>query len=350
VLVDLPLPPGGDDPGALAAAAEADGLDGVWSAEVGHDPFLPLLPAALTTRRVTLGTAVAVAFPRSPMVHAQLAWDLQRASGGRFVLGLGAQVRAHNERRYSVPGDHPAARMRGLIQAIRAIWRSFQDGVPLSHRGEFYSLSLLPPFFNPGPLTVAPPPICLAAVSLPFLRLAGEEADAVHVHPLHTETHLDSVVLPTVRAAAVAAGRDPQAIQFVLPAMIATGRTPAAAAAAREPMRAQVAFYASTPTYRPVLEAEGRGEVADRLHRLSVSGGWAEMPALVDDELLDRVCTTAPWDRLAAALHRRYHGRADRIMPYGPLGDAPWPAIARELRSAAAPAASAGQQTDPGSG
>lgn len=335
VFFDLPLGFAGDDPGTTARMAEAEGLDGVWSAEVGHDPYLPLLPAALSTQRITLGTAIAVAFPRSPMVHAQVAWDLQRASGGRFVLGLGAQVRAHNERRYSVPADRPAARMRDLLRAIRAIWRSFQEGVPLDHHGEFYTLSLLPPFFNPGPLPAGAPRVCLAAVGEAMLRVAGAEADGVHVHPLHTERYLDQVVLPTVRAAATAAGRDPDAVEWVVPAMIATGPTPDAVATARESMRAQVAFYASTPTYRPVLELEGRAEAADRLHRHSVRGEWAEMPAVVDDGLLDAVCTAATWDELPTALVRRYAGRATRLMPYTVAPDAPWGAVAAKVRAIA---------------
>ncbi|MGO8686435.1 MAG: TIGR03617 family F420-dependent LLM class oxidoreductase [Candidatus Dormibacteria bacterium] len=333
---DLPLGLSTHDPGGAAASAEADGLDGIWSQEAGHDPYLPLLPAALATRRITLGTAIAVAFPRSPMVHAQVAWDLQRSSGGRFVLGLGAQVRAHNERRYSVAGDRPAARMRDLIRAVRAIWASFQSGARLEYRGEFYTHTLLPPFFDPGPLEVPPPPIYLAAVSEAMLRVAGAEADGVHVHPLHTERHLDQVVGPTVRAAAVAAGRDPRTVEFVLPAMIATGRTDAEVRASREAMRAQVAFYASTPSYRRVLELEGRDEAADRLHALSVRGAWAEMPALVDDELLDAVCTTARWDGLGAALARRYRGRADRLMPYAAGAGVPWAEIAQVVRAASA--------------
>ena len=333
MLFDLPLGFAGHDPGGLAAEAEADGLDGVWSAEAGHDPYLPLALVARSTQRITLGTAIAVAFPRSPMVHAQAAWDLQRLSGGRFVLGLGAQVRAHNERRYSVPGDRPAARMRDLVRAIRAIWASFQGETRLDYRGEFYTHTLLPPFFNPGPLEVPAPRIHLAAVTEPMLRVAGAEADGVHVHPLHTERYLDTVLLPTLRGAAIAASRDPGAIELAVPAMIATGPTTAEAEAAREALRAPVAFYASTPSYRRVLELEGREEVAERLHRHSVRGEWVEMPGLVDDGLLDAVCTTAAWDGLAAALARRYRGRAGRLMPYAPAIGTPWGAIARELRA-----------------
>jgi probable F420-dependent oxidoreductase len=336
VLVDLSLDASSADPGASAEAAEEEGFDGIWTAETGHDPYLPLLPAALSTRRITLGTAIAVAFPRSPMVHAQIAWDLQRASGGRFVLGLGPQVRAHNERRYGVAGDRPAARMREMLQAIRAIWRSFQDGVPLAYRGEFHSLSLLTPFFNPGPLAVGSPPIFLAAVARPMLRVAGAEADGVVVHPLHTERYLDDILVPIVAGAAREAGREASAVPLAIPVMIATGDTDAEVQEGRERMRLQIAFYASTPSYRPVLESEGRGESGDRLHQLSVRGEWGRMAEVVDDALLDAVCTAARWDDLPAALGRRYAGRAARLMPYGPLPIERWADVAGELRRIAA--------------
>jgi probable F420-dependent oxidoreductase len=331
---DLPLGFFVEDPGAVAAQAEADGFDGIWSTEAGHDPFLPLAPAAAATSRIALGTAIAVAFPRSPMVHAQAAWDLQRMSHGRFILGLGAQVRAHNERRYGVPGDRPVARMRDLIRAIRAIWSCWQDGGKLDYRGEFYSLSLMTPFFNPGALEWGPPPIYLAAVTEAMLRVAGAEAEGVHAHPLHTERFLDEVVLPVVREAATGAGRDPGAFGVAVSAMIATGRTQAEVEAARPAMRAQIAFYGSTPSYREVLEREGRGEVADQLHALSRKGAWGEMPELVDDELFEAVCTEAPWDGLAAALAKRYGSRITRLMPYAVSDDGtPWAEIRRELVS-----------------
>ena len=334
---DLPLGFYVEDPADVARRAEADGFGGIWSTEAGHDPYLPLAPAALATERVALGTAIAVAFPRSPMVHAQSAWDLQRMSGGRFILGLGAQVRAHNERRYGVPGDRPVARMRDLIRAIRAIWRCWQDGEKLDYSGEFYSLNLMTPFFNPGPVEAGAPPIYLAAVTEAMLRVAGAECEGVHAHPLHTERYLDEVVLPVVREAATGAGRDPAAAAVAISAMIATGRTQADVEAAKPAMRAQISFYGSTPSYREVLEREGRGDVADRLHALSRRGGWAEMPDLVDDELFEAVCTVATWDDLAAALARRYGSRVTRLMPYAVSDDGtPWAEIGRELRGGVA--------------
>ncbi len=342
MLVDFALEASTADPGSAAEEAENEGFDGLWTAETGHDPYLPLLPAALSTRRISLGTAIAVAFPRSPMVHAQTAWDLQRSSGGRFLLGLGPQVRAHNERRYGVPGDHPAARMREMLRAIRAIWRSFQDGVPLAHRGEFYTLTLLTPFFNPGPLDVKPPPIYLAAVAGPMLRVAGAEADGVVVHPLHTERYIDEILVPTVADAARGAGRDASAIALTVPVMIAAGDSDQEVQEGRERMRLQIAFYASTPSYRVVLESEGKGEVTDRLHRLSLQGDWGSMAEVVDDGLLDAVCTAARWDDLPAALARRYEGRATRVMPYGPLPIERWADVAGDLRRICAPPAPPG--------
>lgn len=328
----MPLGFSPDDPGAAAERAESDGFDAAWSAEAGHDPYLPLAAAAKTTSRIQLGTAIAVGFARSPVVHAQAAWDLQRWSQGRFILGLGAQVKAHNERRYSVPGDRPVARMRDLIRAIRAVWNCWQLGEKLDYRGEFYTHNLMPPFFNPGPLDTPAPLIYLAAVTEPMLRVAGTEADGVHVHPLHTEKFLDQTVNPLTREAAEKAGKKQADFAFCVPAMIATGRTRDDVEAAIPAIRAQIAFYASTPSYRGVLEAEGKGEIADRLHMLSRRGGWAEMPELIDDELLHAVAICATWDELPSRLVARYAGRATRLMPYAVLDDGtPWPEIARQV-------------------
>ena len=332
--LDLPLGYDATAVGDVARRAEADGLGGVWSLETGHDPYLPLALVADVSRRIRLGTAIAVAFARSPTAHAQVAWDLQRLSKGRFVLGLGSQVRAHNERRYGVPGDRPAARMRDLIRAIRAVWRSWQTDERLDHRGEFYQLTLMTPFFNPGPLEWGPPPILLAAVRETMLTVAGSECEGVHVHPLHTAEWLDTVILPVARGAAEAVGRNPDALEFVVPVMIATGPTPAAARSAVAPLRAQIGFYGSTPTYSEVLERQGYGETARRLHALSRRGDWDAMTQLVDDDLVEAICTVAPWNDLAASLATRYRGRATRLMPYSVPGDgAPWAEIARELRS-----------------
>lgn len=335
---DLPLGFRPADPGGIGHAAEEQGLDGVWSTEAGSDPYLPLALVAHATSRIRFGTAIAVAFPRSPLVHAQAAWDLHRMAPGRFILGLGAQVKAHNQRRYSAPFDHPAGRMRDLIGAIRAIWSCWQDGVPLDYRGPFYQHTLMTPFFSPGPVDhPIPPPIFLAAVGPDMLGVAGAVAEGVHVHPLHSEKSLDTLTLPRTREAALAAGRDPAALEFVVPFLVATGKDAAAVESARPAMRAQLAFYASTPAYRCVMECEGRGELADELHALSRRGGWGEMPERVDDELLDAMCVSATWDELPAALVRRYAGRATRIMPYAVADDGtPWPEIAAAFRQGVA--------------
>jgi probable F420-dependent oxidoreductase len=330
---DMPL--GWDDPAADAKRAEEEGMDGLWSLEAGHDPYLPLALAAGSTERVVLGSGIAVAFPRTPLVHAQTGWDLQRLSRGRAVIGLGAQVKAHNQRRYSGPFDHPVARMQDMVLAIRAIWASWQDGTPLDYRGEFYQHTLMTPFFNPGPQDFPAPPIYVAAVSEPMLRMAGAVADGIHIHPLHSPHSLDQLTIPVARGAATEAGRDGDALVLVAPAMIATGRTMDEAQGAREGMRAQIAFYGSTPAYHAVLDVHGKRDVGEQLHAASRRGAWGEMPALVDDELLDAICATATWDGMAAELHRRYSGRVQRVMPYT-MGDTttPWATIAREVREA----------------
>ncbi|HEY0411334.1 MAG TPA: TIGR03617 family F420-dependent LLM class oxidoreductase, partial [Candidatus Dormibacteraeota bacterium] len=332
---DLPL--GFDAAAPAAARAEAQGVDGLWTVESDHDPYLPLAIAATATRRVVLGTAISVAFARSPMVHAMTTWDLHRLAPGRVVLGLGSQVKGHNERRFSVPFERPAARLREMVLAIRAIWRCWQEGSPLDHRGEFYTLTLMTPFFNPGPVEGAPPPpIYLAAINPGMIRITGEVADGLHLPPLTSAETLDRFTLPRLREAAEAAGRDPGAITLVAPAMLATGRTRAEVDAGRERIRSQIGFYGSTRTYRPLLEVHDRGALAGRLHELSVAGRWEELGGAVDDELLDAFCISATWDELPEAMVRRYAGRVHRVMPYGALDpEAPWGEIARAVRSGA---------------
>jgi probable F420-dependent oxidoreductase len=332
---DLPL--GFDAAGAAAARAEAEGIDGLWTVESDHDPYLPLALAAGATRRVVLGTAISVAFPRSPMIHAMTTWDLHRMAPGRVVLGLGTQVKGHNERRFSVAFDRPAARLREMVLAIRAIWRCWQEGGPLAFRGEFYTHTLMTPFFNPGPVEGAPPPpIYLAAVNPGMIRVTGEVGDGLHLHPLTSTQTLDRFTLPRLREAAAAAGRETGSIVLVAPAMLATGRTHAEVDAARERLRGQIGFYGSTRTYRPLLEVHDRAALADRLHELSVNGRWDELAGSVDDELVDAFTIAATWDELPEAMVRRYAGRVHRVVPYGRLDpDAPWGEIAAAVRAGA---------------
>lgn len=255
-------------------------------------------------------------------------------SNGRFILGLGPQVKAHNERRYGVAGDHPAARLRDMVAAIRAIWRCWEEGDKPDYRGEFYQFSLMTPFFNPGSLGLGYPKILLAAVGETMLKVAGASGDGVHVHPLHTRRYLQEVVLPVAGEAAESAGRNSADLEYVVPVMIASGKDDAAVADAREAYRSQIAFYASTPSYRGVLDLHGRGDVADKLHGLSRRGDWAAMPELIDDELLGEICVCTTWENLGRELALRYDGLATRIMPYAPPDDVTkWGEIANDIKT-----------------
>jgi len=304
---------------ALARDAEALGFDGLWAVETKHDPFLPLALAAEHTGRVSLGTAIAVAFPRSPTVVAHTAWDLQAASGGRLILGLGTQVKGHNERRYSVKWTAPGPRLREYILALRAIWESWQTGAPLNFRGEHYTLTLMTPFFAPGPIAHPRIPIYIAAVNAYNLRLAGELCDGVHLHPFHSVKYLREFALPHIEAGLAASGRTRADVALATSVFMVTGRTDDERAQARAQARGQIAFYASTRTYEPVLAAHGWEDLTPRLHRKSVEGDWAGMAALVTDEMLETFAVEAPLAELAAALRARYAGLLDRVAPYLPL-------------------------------
>jgi probable F420-dependent oxidoreductase len=305
----------GDVP-ALAREAEELGVDGLWTAETRHDPFLPLALAAEHTRRVSLGTAIAVAFPRSPTVVAHVAWDLQAASGGRMILGLGTQVKGHIERRFSVKWTAPGPRLREYILALRALWTAWQDRGPVSFRGEHYAITLTTPFFAPAPIEHPRIPIYIAAVNAYNLRLAGELCEGVHLHPFHSVKYLREFALPNIEAGLAKGGRTRDALALACSVFMITGRDAEAMARAREHARAQIAFYASTRTYEPVLAAHGWQDLTPRLHRKSVEGDWAGMAAMVTDEMLEVFAVEAPLDGLRAALEERYGGLLDRIAPY----------------------------------
>lgn len=310
----------------LAARLERAGYEGLWTAETRHDPFLPLVAAAAATKRITLGTGIATAFTRSPMVTAMAAWDLQRASGGRFVLGLGTQVKAHNVRRFSVAWEPPVPRLRELVEALRHIWGAFQGEHPLRFRGRFYRHDLLTPFFDPGPIEHPRIPVYLAAVTPAMYRLCGEIADGVHVHPFHSLRYLREVALPAL---------GPRRPELTLVAAVLV-----ALPGQEHALRTQIAFYGSTRIYRPVFEAHGRGELTDRLHRLMARGELEAMAREIDDELLGEMAVVArSWDEAAAEIRRRYEGLLDRVGVYGlggelaPLEDAE--GLARAFRAAA---------------
>jgi probable F420-dependent oxidoreductase len=322
--------------GAEAAAYERLGADGLWSYEGGHDPFLPLLAAALATERVSLGTAIAVAFGRTPFAMAQTAWDLQRTSGGRLRLGLGTQVRAHIERRFAAAFEHPAARIVDYIRCLRAIWDTFQNGTRPAYEGRFYRFTLINDFFNPGPIEHPGIPVSLAGVGERMARAAGEVADGFHVHPLHSPGYLRDVVRPAIAEGARAAGRDPAAVSLIASVMIVAGKTEAERAAAESDARRQIAFYASTPTYRPFLAYHGHEGLGKELSGLARNGRFAEMPALVPDALLDAVAVSAGPAGVGAAVRARYAGDlVQRIYPYAPIpADERFSALLAGIRAA----------------
>ena len=318
-----------------ATAMEADGYDGAFTFEGPHDPFLPLVLAADATQHLELTTAVAIAFARSPMTLASQAWDLQALSGGRFHLGLGSQIRSHIERRFSMPWSAPAARMRELVLAIRAIWASWQDRVPLRFEGDHYTHTLMTPFFDPGPLSTEPPPIWLGGVGPRMTEVAGEVADGFMVHPFCTERSLREITRPALERGRTRPGARPAPVLVSLPVMIATGPDPASMSAAVEAVRAQIAFYGSTPAYRVVLDVHGWGHLQPRLRELTRTGDWGAMAALIDDDVLHAVAVVAPPDEVAGEVHGRFGGLLDRVAlnaPYAAPAEM-WKQIATDLRS-----------------
>jgi probable F420-dependent oxidoreductase len=304
---------GSIDVAARAIELEAAGFDAAWTSESAHDPFLPLMVAAANTDRLRIGTAVAVAFARSPMNVAHLANDLQLYSGGRFVLGLGSQVKPHIERRFSMPWSRPAARMREYILALRAIWRSWETGERLAFSGEFYTHTLMAPFFSPGPNPHRAPPVHLAAVGEAMTEVAGEVADGIMLHPFTTRRYLVERTLPALERGARGARRE-----VSVSCLVATGTTDAEMADAVRKTREQIAFYGSTPAYRGVLDLHGWGELGVELTALSVAQRWAEMGRLVDDDVLNEFAVVAAPQAVGAAIEQRFGGLADRVNFYAP--------------------------------
>lgn len=312
--VDYYFAPAPPETAAAAARSAAEfGYDGFFTAETQYDPFLPLTHAAAATPELEYGTAIAVAFPRSPSVMAMTAWDLARQTDGRFLLGLGTQVRAHIVRRFSsLWSGKPAPQLREYIQAMRAVWDSWQNGVPLAFEGEYYNLSLMTPFFNPGPIKHPDVPVYIAGVGPYLSALAGELCDGFHVHPFHTVPYLDQVVLPNMRDAAESAGRSLDDVERVTTIFIMTGNNDEEIAESMGPVRQQISFYASTPSYRSVLEASG-WDFGAELHAMSKRGEWDKMPAAIPDEALHEVGVVAPIDGLADAIKERYGDRVQRV-------------------------------------
>lgn len=304
---------------ALARQVEAYGFAALWTSETAHNPFLPLTHAAAATERIGLGTAVAIAFPRSPMITAQIAWDLAAQSRGRFMLGLGTQVKPHIEKRFSTTWVAPAPRLREYIEALRAIWNSFQTNAPLRYRGEHYKFSLLTPFFSPGAIEHPAVPIYIAGVNEHLCRLAGELCQGFHVHPFHTVRYLKELIIPNVERGAAQAGRPRADCALSCAIFVVTGKNAEELKDNAGIVRSQIAFYASTPSYKAVMDMHGWGELAQRLNDLSREGRWFEMGDLISDEMLATFAVVAPVDELAEAVRERYAGLLDRVGYYFPF-------------------------------
>jgi probable F420-dependent oxidoreductase len=299
-----------------AAAAESAGYAAVWTGEVKHDPFLALGLAAVATESIGLGTSIALAFARNPMSTAVQANDLQALSGGRLLLGLGSQIRAHITRRFGMPWSHPAPRMREYILAMRAIWDCWNEGTKLDFRGDFYTHTLMTPFFDPGPNPHGTPTVLLAGVGDVMTAVAGEVADGFLCHGFTTERYLREVTVPALERGR--AGRGLAGYEVCGSPLVATGQTEQEINDARPGVREQIAFYGSTPAYRPVLELHGWGELSDELHRLSLQGQWKEMGEVIDETVLNTFAVVAEPGAVAAELLRRYGDVMTRMTLYTP--------------------------------
>ena len=322
----------------FARKVEALGYDCLWSAETQHDPFLPLAVAATVTSSIKLGTSIAVAFPRSPMITAHIAWDLQKASQGRFFLGLGSQVKGHNERRFSVKYESPAPKMREIVLALRAIWDCWQNGSKLNFKGQFYRFDLMTPFFNPGPIAHPKVPVYLAGVNEHMCRVAGEVADGLHVHPFNSPKYLRESVHPWVEQGLRVSGRGRGDFVYTTSTFVVVGDTDAERAVATQAVKQQIAFYASTRTYEPVLAAHGWQDLTAHLHRKSVEGDWKGMADLITDEMVDTYAVTGTYDNLGERIKQRYAGLLDRTafyQPYQPgIDDPRLPRLVKEFNLA----------------
>jgi probable F420-dependent oxidoreductase len=297
-----------------ARAAEALGFDAIWTTETQHDPFLPCTLIAEHTTKLNFGTAIAVSFSRSPANLAYTAWDLAAQSGGRFILGLGTQVKAHIERRFGVPWpESVTGKLREQIQVMRVFWDCWQNGTKLNFRGEYYKITLMSPFFNAGAIEHPHIPIYIAGVNTGLARLAGEMCEGFHAHPFHSVRYMKEVMLPAIEEGAQKTHRKREDVSVSVTAFIAT--TPEEMNFARM----QISFYASTPSYRPVMDLHGWSGIAEKLSVHAAKGEWAEMPMLITDEMLNEFCLVTEEDKLATELKKRYAGIADRLTLYTPF-------------------------------
>ena len=289
------------------------GYDRAFSFEAKHDPFLPLAVAAEHTTTIGLGTAIAIAFARTPMTLANVGWDLQALTGGRFVLGLGTQIRPHIEQRFSMPWSRPADRLREMVSAVRAIWAAWQDGTPLDFHGEFYTHTRMIPAFDPGPNPHGPPPVFTAGVGPRMTAVAGEVADGFLVHPVNTRRSLEELTLPALAEGAARSGRDVSDVELVCVTIVVTGRDEAEFTRSHEAVRQQLAFYGTTPAYRPVFELHGYGDLHPELRRLARQDRWDEMARLIDDDLIATIAVVGEPERIASRVCDRLAGISESV-------------------------------------
>ena len=319
---------------AYARKVEALGFDCLWSSETQHEPFLPLAVAASVTSRIKLGTAIAVVFPRSPMILAHTAWDLQHASGGRFILGLGTQVKGHIERRFSVKWEAPVPKLREYLESLRAIFKCWSEGgARLKYQGKFYNFSLMTPFFTPPKHNYPNVPIYIAGVNERIIQLAGELCDGLHAHPFHSPKYLREFVLPNLDQGLKKSGRNRKDFEIATTAFIIAGANRDEIEQAKAGVRQQIAFYASTRTYKVVLDMHGWGDVSARLNEKAAKGDWGGMAKEITDEMLDVYALTGTWDDIADKVRARYDGLLDRVAFYVPyragVNDAQWRKITK---------------------
>jgi probable F420-dependent oxidoreductase len=302
------------DVAMAASTLERRGYDCCWTAEINHDPFLPLVLAAEHTRRIELGTSIAVAFARNPMTVANVGWDLQAYSRGRFILGLGSQVQAHIEKRFSMPWSSPVRRMREFIHALHAIWASWRDGTTLRFEGDFYTHKLMTPMFTPEPQPYGSPKVFVAAVGEAMTEMCGEVADGMLAHAFTTKRYFQEVTTPALLRGMGRSGRQRGQFQLSAPVFVVTGEDEAQLAAGTVGTRKQIAFYGSTPAYRRVLELHGWEDLHTELHRLSLQGKWDVMGSLIDDEILNAFAVVAPLHEVAEKIRDRCGGVIDRVL------------------------------------
>lgn len=317
-----------------AREAEEFGYDGIWVPETSRDPFLPLTIAAEHTETIDIGTSIAVAFARSPMTLANTAYDLNQFSKGRFILGLGSQIKPHITKRFSMEWSKPAARMREMVLALRAIWDSWMNDAKLDFRGDFYTHTLMTPFFNPGPHAYGIPRVFLAAVGPLMTEVAGETCDGFFCHGFTTERYLREVTLPALEAGRAKAGKSMEGFEICGPSFVITGNNEEELEKAKIGTRQQIAFYGSTPSYRPVLDLHGWGELQPELNALSKQGKWEEMGDLIDDDILNTFAVVGEPEQVAPELNSRYGDVISRISFYAPYASdrSRWQKVISELQ------------------